>query len=228
MSEVATQSAAAELEVRWSATGASSPATATACSAALRTPRTPCSRRSSAPGEHIDRFEGRSTLRSWLYRIATNVCFDMLGASQRRARPMDLTEATQPRRRPLAAGLPDYVWIEPMPDSRRARRPAATRPRSPCARESMRLAFVAALQHLPAAPARRPHPARGAALAGRRGRPAAGDLGGLGEQRAAAGPRDARQRRRRPTSDTSRDGRRPSATCSTATSTRSSATTSTS
>jgi RNA polymerase sigma-70 factor (ECF subfamily) len=97
--------------------------------------------------EHIDRFEGRSTLRSWLYRIATNVCFDMLGASQRRARPMDLTEARSAQT-PLKPGLPDYVWIEPMPDSRTVAAdgdPADVA----VARETVRLAFIAALQHLP-------------------------------------------------------------------------------
>jgi RNA polymerase sigma-70 factor, ECF subfamily len=97
--------------------------------------------------QHIDRFEGRSSLRSWLYRIATNVCFDMLGASQRRARPMDLTEA-RTAQTPLAPGLPDYVWIEPMPDSRTVA--AGGDPADVAvARESVRLAFVAALQHLP-------------------------------------------------------------------------------
>jgi RNA polymerase sigma-70 factor (ECF subfamily) len=97
--------------------------------------------------QYIDRFEGRSSLRSWLYRIATNVCFDMLGASQRRARPMDLTEA-RTAQTPLAPGLPDYVWIEPMPDSRTVA--AGGDPADVAvARESVRLAFVAALQHLP-------------------------------------------------------------------------------
>ena len=97
--------------------------------------------------QHIDRFEGRSTLRSWLYRIATNVCFDMLGASQRRARPMDLAEARSAQT-PLAPGLPDYVWIEPMPDSRTVA--AGGDPAEVAiARETIRLAFVAALQYLP-------------------------------------------------------------------------------
>ncbi|MFT3855613.1 MAG: RNA polymerase subunit sigma-70 [Ilumatobacteraceae bacterium] len=94
--------------------------------------------------QHVDRFEGRSTLRSWLYRIATNVCFDMLGSSQRRARPMDLTEA-RTAQTPLAPGLPDYVWIEPMPDSRTVASdgdPAEVA----VARDTIRLAFVAALR----------------------------------------------------------------------------------
>ena len=94
----------------------------------------------------IDRFEGRATLRSWLYRIATNVCLDMLGGRERRARPMDLG----PAREPIEANLnelPEVTWIEPIPDGRVASdgdpaEVAATR-------ETIRLAFVAALQHLP-------------------------------------------------------------------------------
>ena len=95
----------------------------------------------------IDRFEGRSALRSWLYRIATNVCLSMLGASQRRARPMDLTPASTSDQ-PLPAALPEATWIEPVPDSRVL--PAGGDPAEiAVARESVRLAFVAALQHLP-------------------------------------------------------------------------------
>ncbi len=93
-----------------------------------------------------DRFEGRSTLRSWLYRIATNVCFDMLAGRARRARPMDLGPARDPGG-PIGDVLGEVTWIEPMPDSRLL---AEVDPaEAAVARESIRLAFVAALQHLP-------------------------------------------------------------------------------
>jgi RNA polymerase sigma-70 factor, ECF subfamily len=95
----------------------------------------------------FERFEGRSALRSWLYRIATNVCLDMLGSRERRARPMDLG----PAREPIAANLkalPEVTWVEPLPDER-----AVSEDADPAdvavARETLRLAFVAALQHLP-------------------------------------------------------------------------------
>ena len=94
----------------------------------------------------IDRFEGRAALRSWLYRIATNVCLSMLTASQRRARPMDLAPA-RTADTPLPAPIPQAAWIEPVPDGRVVADgdPAEVA----LARESIRLAFVAALQHLP-------------------------------------------------------------------------------
>jgi RNA polymerase sigma-70 factor (ECF subfamily) len=92
-----------------------------------------------------DRFEGRSALRSWLYRIATNVCFDMLDSRKRRARPMDLGPAGEPVVENLRT--PDQLWIEPMPDSLVG---AGGDPAEIVgARESVRLAFVAALQQLP-------------------------------------------------------------------------------
>jgi len=95
----------------------------------------------------IDRFEGRSSLRSWLYKIATNVCLDMLGASQRRARPVDLNPAGTADG-PLDGGLPESAWVEPVPDGRVL--PTAGDPAEVAvARESVRLAFVAALQNLP-------------------------------------------------------------------------------
>jgi RNA polymerase sigma-70 factor (ECF subfamily) len=95
----------------------------------------------------IDRFEGRSSLRSWLYTIASNVCFSMLGASQRRARPMDLNPPSSADR-PLPPPLLETTWIEPMPDARVT--PTVGDPADVAvARESVKLAFVAALQHLP-------------------------------------------------------------------------------
>jgi RNA polymerase sigma-70 factor (ECF subfamily) len=93
-------------------------------------------------------FEGRAALRSWLYRIATNVCLDMLSGSQRRARPMDLGPA-RTADGPLGEPLPEATWIEPIPDGRAV--PASADPAEVAeARESIRLALIAALQHLPA------------------------------------------------------------------------------
>src|SRR5215211_7926971 len=64
----------------------------------------------------FDRFEGRAALRSWLYRIATNVCLDMLNSRERRARPMDLGPAREPVVENLNL-LPEVTWIEPAPDA---------------------------------------------------------------------------------------------------------------
>jgi RNA polymerase sigma-70 factor, ECF subfamily len=94
----------------------------------------------------LDRFEGRSAVRSWLYRIATNVCLDMLNGRERRARPMDLGPSREPEIANLHT-LPEVTWIEPVPES------AIVGDGDPAdvavSRETIRLAFVAALQHLP-------------------------------------------------------------------------------
>jgi RNA polymerase sigma-70 factor (ECF subfamily) len=88
-----------------------------------------------------DRFEGRAALRSWLYRIATNVCLDMLNGRERRARPMDLGPAGAPVVENLNVPS-EVVWLQPIPDSHLPEETAVER-------ETVRLAFVAALQHLP-------------------------------------------------------------------------------
>ncbi|MDO8184735.1 sigma-70 family RNA polymerase sigma factor [Conexibacter sp. JD483] len=95
----------------------------------------------------LDRFEGRAQLRSWLYRIATNVCLDMLDGRKRRARPMDLGPAYNPEG-PIGGQRSAIEWVEPVPDSLVTSAeddPAAVAE----SRETLRLAFVAALQHLP-------------------------------------------------------------------------------
>jgi RNA polymerase sigma-70 factor, ECF subfamily len=92
-------------------------------------------------------FEGRSSLRSWLYRIATNVCLDMLRSNERRPRPMDLGPAREPIMENLNVPA-EVCWLEPVPDAMVVAGngdPADVA----VARDSVRLAFVAALQHLP-------------------------------------------------------------------------------
>ncbi|WP_328408691.1 sigma-70 family RNA polymerase sigma factor [Nocardia sp. NBC_00403] len=93
-----------------------------------------------------DSFEGRASLRSWLYRIATNVCLDMIDGPQRRARPMDLSGPSRPDT-PLPMAQPDYVWIEPIPNALAFGSDPAEHA---SAKDTLRLAFVAACQHLPA------------------------------------------------------------------------------
>ncbi len=95
-----------------------------------------------------ERFEGRAGLRSWLYRIATNVCLDALEGRKRRARPMDLASAGVADITLLGEPLPEATWVEPVPDEHvvvSGGDPAEVA----IARESVRLAFVTALQRLP-------------------------------------------------------------------------------
>ncbi|WP_448612186.1 sigma-70 family RNA polymerase sigma factor [Geodermatophilus sp. URMC 60] len=94
-------------------------------------------------------FEGRSALRSWLYRIATNVCLDQLSGRQRRALPMDLSGSPwQPVEASLASRRPGTAWVEPVLD-RQVVAEDADPAEQAVQRESIRLAFVSALQHLP-------------------------------------------------------------------------------
>src|SRR5262245_52459413 len=94
-----------------------------------------------------DTFEERASLRSWLYTITTNVCLDMLGGKERRARPMDLGPARAATSE-LGEPLPEVTWIGPVPDGTVV---SATADPAEVAdeRESIRLALIAALQHLP-------------------------------------------------------------------------------
>jgi RNA polymerase sigma-70 factor (ECF subfamily) len=98
---------------------------------------------------NADKFEGRSSLRSWLYRIATNVCIDMQRSVQRRARPMEMGPSSPPIESHLGPPLSEAAWVTPIPDASVA--PESSDPAEVVHyRESIRLAFVTALQHLPA------------------------------------------------------------------------------
>jgi RNA polymerase sigma-70 factor (ECF subfamily) len=96
-----------------------------------------------------EEFEGRSSLRTWLYRIATNVCLDMIRSRRRRALPMELGPSRPPVEASLVESLPHGSWVSPISDERIL--PAAADPAQVAeVRESVRLAFIATLQHLPA------------------------------------------------------------------------------
>jgi len=95
----------------------------------------------------LDAFEGRSSLRSWLYRIATNVCLDQLKGRERRARPMDLGPSSTADTL-LGAPEPEHAWVQPIADSR-VLADTSDPAELAASRESIRLAFVAALQYLP-------------------------------------------------------------------------------
>lgn len=96
----------------------------------------------------IESFEGRSSIRTWLYRIATNRCLNMLRADRRSAKEWDIA-AIQP---PEPTGYDEVVWLEPYPDT--LLEGAISAPLGPEARyeqaEAISLAFVTALQVLPA------------------------------------------------------------------------------
>jgi RNA polymerase sigma-70 factor, ECF subfamily len=91
-----------------------------------------------------------AAMRSWLYRIATNVCLDMLGGAQRRALPMEIGDLTTTDR-PNLTEVPAHAWVQPVPDAWVL--PADAEGADPAdlvtTRETIRLAFVGAIQHLP-------------------------------------------------------------------------------
>ncbi|MGH9089047.1 MAG: sigma-70 family RNA polymerase sigma factor [Acidimicrobiales bacterium] len=99
---------------------------------------------------HAADFEGRSSLRSWLYRIATNVCIDMTRQVQRRARPMEMGPASPPDESRLGPMLPEAAWVTPVADHHIGPGAGDGDPAEVAQyRETVRLAFVTALQHLP-------------------------------------------------------------------------------
>jgi RNA polymerase sigma-70 factor (ECF subfamily) len=100
----------------------------------------------------LARFDGRASMKTWLYRIATNVCLDTLAATnRRRVRPVDLTaEPAVPSDDPVLVRQPREHWVEPIPDAAALPAPESCDPAERAVlRESIRLAFVAALQYLP-------------------------------------------------------------------------------
>jgi RNA polymerase sigma-70 factor, ECF subfamily len=94
----------------------------------------------------FDGFEGRAELRSWLYRIATNVCLDMLNGRARRALPMSLAPPSSGDS-DLGPPITESAWVTPIADAR-AIAPSTDPADSVAARDGIRLAFIAALQHL--------------------------------------------------------------------------------
>ena len=134
----------------------------------------------------LARFEGRSSLRSWLYKIATNTSLNAVEKRPKRVLPIDYGPASDPHGGP-GEPLVESVWIEPYPGRAPGSRTAWPRPEARYEqREAIELAFIAACSTC-RQPARRAHPARGARLLGPGGRRHARHHHGLGQQRAATG-----------------------------------------
>jgi RNA polymerase sigma-70 factor (ECF subfamily) len=99
----------------------------------------------------LTRFEGRSSVRSWLYTIATNVCLSAIERRSKRVLPVDYGPAAADPHGPLGERVSEAVWIEPYPDEELGPGAALAGPDARYEqRESVELAFIAALQHLPA------------------------------------------------------------------------------
>jgi RNA polymerase sigma-70 factor (ECF subfamily) len=99
----------------------------------------------------LPRFEGRSSLRSWLYTIATNTCLNQIARRPKRVLPIDFGPAADPHGAPPGRPQVESVWIEPYPDERLGVEDGLASPEARYEqRESVELAFTAALQHLPA------------------------------------------------------------------------------
>src|SRR3712207_801764 len=96
---------------------------------------------------NAENLEARAALKSWLYRIATNVCLDMLQTPQRRARPMDFGPSSTADSA-LPAPLPESTWVQPVPDAMVLNEEGDPAELA-ASRETIKLAFMAALQHLP-------------------------------------------------------------------------------
>ena len=141
---------------------------------------------------NLSSFQGRSSLRTWLYTIATNVCLRAIERRPSRVLPIDYGPAADPHE-PLREPLLESVWIEPYPDEQLGLDDGLAGPEARYEqRESIELAFVAALQLLPRAAAGGADPPRRSRLLRRGGRRGARNDAGVGLQRPAARARDAR------------------------------------
>ncbi len=112
-------------------------------------PRTPSRTHCSAPGAASTKFEGRSSLRSWLYRIATNTCLDAIARRPKRVLPVEFPPADPSAG--IGEPLVESTWVEPYADEALGVEDGRAAPEARYEqREAVELAFIAALQHLPA------------------------------------------------------------------------------
>ena len=138
----------------------------------------------------LGKFEGRSSLRSWLYTIATNTCLNQISRRPKRVLPVDYGPAADPHGGP-GEPVVESVWVEPYPDETLGLEDGLAAPEARYEqRESVELAFIAALQRAAAEPARGADPARGARLLGAGGGGGARHDGRVGEQRPPARAQD--------------------------------------